>query len=61
MVITNVSFKQNSTRLKKCDKPRITASKMFVRTKSVPVKGRRVARSDRHRHSADEGHVSEVN
>jgi len=61
MVITKVSFKQNSTQLKKWDKSTTAASKMFIRTKSVPVTGRRTARSDRHRYSTDEGHVSEVN
>lgn len=60
MVITEVSFKQNSAQLKKWDKAMIAASKTFVRTKSVPVMGRRTARSD-HRHSTDDGHVSKVN
>lgn len=60
MVITKVSLKQNSTQLKKWDKATIAASKTFIRTKSVPVMGRRTARSD-HRHSTHEGHVSKVN
>jgi hypothetical protein len=61
MVITKVSFKQNSTQLKKWDKATIVASKTFVRTKSVPGMGRRIARSDHHRQSMDEGRVSKVN
>jgi hypothetical protein len=61
MVITKVSFKQNSTQLNKWDKATIAASKTFVRTKSVPGMGRRFARSDDHWHSTDEGHVSKVN
>lgn len=61
MVITEVSFKQNSTQPKKWDKATIAASKTFIRTKSVPGMSRRTARSDHRWHSTDEGHVSKVN
>jgi hypothetical protein len=59
-IITKVSLKQNSTQLKKWEKP-IAASKTYVRTASEPRMGRRTAGSDRLRHSAEEGHVSKVN